>query len=77
MYRDLKGGAQFSTIEDQVCFNLKMNKLGAVSIEGYLRDNFNNSNELKFTIESDQTFLFNCISEINNFKKVLESSNSA
>jgi len=54
-----------------------MNKLGLISIEGYIRDNFNYSNELKFTIESDQTFLFNCISEINNFIKVLESTNSA
>jgi len=72
MYRDLKGVAQFSTIEDQVYFNLSMNKLGLVTIEGYLRDSFSYTNELKFSIESDQTFLFNCISEINNFIKGLE-----
>lgn len=77
MYRDLKGEAEFSTIEDQVFFSLNINKLGLVSIEGYVRDNFNNFNELKFAIESDQTFLFNCISDINNFIKILESSNSA
>jgi len=77
MYKDLRGSAQFSTIEDQVYFNLIMNKLGQVSIEGYLRDSFSYTNELKFSIESDQTCLLNCISEINNLMKTIESINSA
>ena len=65
LHRDLKGFAEFTTIEGQVGLKLETDGLGHMNATGYLRDDVSFGNELSFTIEFDQTFLKQTISEIN------------
>jgi hypothetical protein len=65
LYKDLRGVAEFKTIEDQLSIRIEVNKLGHVTASGYLKDDASFGNRLKFKIEYDQTLLFHTICEIN------------
>jgi len=65
LYRDLKGRAEFTTVEDQVGLKIETDGLGHMTATGFLRDGVGFGNELSFTIEFDQTTLQRTISEID------------
>jgi|SRR5215204_2193759 len=65
VYKDLKGVAEFKTIEDQLYIRIEADKLGHVQATGYLLDDPASSNRLAFEIQYDQTLLWHTISEID------------
>jgi hypothetical protein len=65
VYRDLKGVAEFTTIEDQLFIRIELDRLGHVLASGYLVDDFDRGNKLSFNIQYDQTLLHHTISEID------------
>ena len=67
VYRDVRGQAQFATMERQVAITITMDKLGHVTATGDLQGDFENNNRLVFTIKYDQTLLWHTISEIDEF----------
>lgn len=67
VYRDVRGQAQFKTMENQLSIAVEMGKLGHVTATGFLQGDFQNSNRLMFTIKYDQTLLWHTISEIDEF----------
>ncbi len=66
LYRDLKGSAEFTTIEGQVGFKVNTDNLGHMYMTGFLKDDVSSGNELAFVIEFDQTLLRQTIHEIDN-----------
>jgi len=64
VYRDLKGIAEFTTMEGQLYIRIEMDSLGHVQASGYLLDDFI-GNKLSFNIQYDQTLLGHTISEID------------
>ncbi len=75
LYRDLKGFAEFKTIENQLYLKLNVDYQGHIYMEGFLRDDavgFGKSNKLSFEIEFDQTYLARTLSELK--KTVTELS---
>ena len=60
----LKGEAEFTTIEDQVRIKLTTDGLGHITATGYLIDQAGTGNELRFTLDLDQTFLQETINQI-------------
>jgi len=65
VYRNLKGFAEFKTIEDQLYIRIELDDLGHVQASGYLIDDFVLGNKLNFNIQYDQTLLWHTISEID------------
>jgi hypothetical protein len=65
VYRDLKGSAEFKTIEDQLYIRIELDHLGLVHASGFLIDGFVSGNKLTFNIQYDQTLLWHTISEID------------
>jgi hypothetical protein len=65
LYDDLKGGAELTTIEQQVELKVKTDGLGHMFTEGYLKDDVSFGNKLSFKINFDQTILKHPITEIN------------
>ena len=65
VYRNLKGFAEFKTIEDQLYIRIDLDDLGHVQASGYLIDDFVLGNKLNFNIQYDQTLLWHTISEID------------
>ena len=65
LYRELKGCAEFTTIEGQVGFKIETDGLGHMNTTGFIRDDVSSGNELSFTIKFDQTLLWHTISEID------------
>jgi hypothetical protein len=65
LHRELKGCAEFATIEGQVDFKIETDGLGHMEVNGSLRDDISSGNRLAFVIEFDQTFLERTIFEID------------
>ncbi|MDY6791816.1 MAG: hypothetical protein SWH54_11180 [Thermodesulfobacteriota bacterium] len=65
LYRDLKGEAELTTVEDQVSLKLSTDGLGNISATGHLMDQAGVGNRLTFTLNLDQTFLKETISELD------------
>ena len=65
LYRELKGEAALTTVEDQVNLKLTMDKLGHIEAAGYLMDEAGVGNCLTFTLSLDQTFLKQTLSELD------------
>lgn len=55
-YSDLQGVAVFCSSEANLKFEVKFINLGQVVIEGYFKEFYDRDNELKFEIESNQSF---------------------
>lgn len=77
LYRELKGYAEFTTIEGQVDFKIETDGLGHMEVRGFLRDDASFGNRLTFVIEFDQTFLEHTISEIDEALSQLELGGDA
>jgi hypothetical protein len=65
LYLNLKGYAEFTTIEGQVGIKVETDGLGHMNTSGYLKDDVSSGNKLSFKIEFDQTLLKRTISEID------------
>ena len=65
VYQNLKGTAEFKTIEGQLYIRVEADKLGHVQATGHLSDDLASGNKLDFEIRYDQTLLWHTISEIN------------
>jgi hypothetical protein len=66
VYRDLRGVAEFQTIEGQLRFKVDVDKLGHVSVLGYANDDVSFRNRLSFELRFDQTLLRHTISELDD-----------
>jgi hypothetical protein len=64
VYRDLKGKAEFRTLEGQLSIDINVDKFGHVIASGILKNDFSGDNELHFSLLFDQTSLRHTISEI-------------
>lgn len=60
-WTDLTGVATFWTSEANLKLEVKFNNHGQVVIEGYFKEFANQDNELKFEIESNQSFFMETI----------------
>src|SRR5688572_23176230 len=56
LYRDLKGVAQFRTVEDNVQLTLSIDESGHIHVNGTLRDS-SYTIETTFVMETDQSYL--------------------
>lgn len=65
VYENVKGVAEFKTIEDQLAIRIEVDNLGHVLASGYLLDDFVCGNKLHFEIRYDQTLLWHTIAEID------------
>jgi hypothetical protein len=65
-YQNVRGVAEFRTIEDQLFIRIEVDKLGHVQASGYIVDDFVAPNKLNFHITYDQTLLWHTISEIDH-----------
>jgi hypothetical protein len=64
LYRDLKGQAEFKTIEEQLYIKVTTDGLGHMTATGYVKDDLVSGNRLSFTIAFDQTFLYHTVREL-------------
>jgi hypothetical protein len=64
LYRDLKGQAEFVTVEDQIRINVAVDRLGHVKVTGHLKDDAGFGNTFRFELAFDQTTLGHTISEL-------------
>ncbi len=65
VYRNLRGTAEFTTIEGQLRIKVEVDKTGHVKASGELLDAAGVGNTLRFEIRFDQTLLWHTISEID------------
>ncbi len=72
-YSDLKGEAEFSTIEGQLEFKLTANALGQVLLTGFAEDLAGGGNRLEFTIKIDQSYLGQTIAELSRVIEYFKS----
>jgi hypothetical protein len=72
VYRDLRGTAEFTTIEHQLGLKLEVDKVGHVHVTGHVKDDASFGNRLTFELRFDQTFLPQIISELGNALSGLE-----
>src|SRR5882724_9758630 len=63
VYNDLRGAAEFKTIENQLYIRVESDALGHITATGYLKSDFVLGDELKFDLRFDQTLLFHTLSE--------------
>ncbi len=57
VWKDLRGEAHFTTIEEQVSLTVRGDGVGHISVRGELQDLAGMGNRLTFQLEIDQTFL--------------------
>ena len=68
-YHELKGKATFSSSEKNLKFELDINKLGQIIIQGYFQELASEENILQFEFESDQSYLEQTLQEL---KKIVD-----
>lgn len=68
-YRKLSGVATFWTSETNLKIEIKFDKLGQITIDGYFQEKAYQENKLKFEIESDQSFFEETI---KGLKKIVD-----
>ncbi len=65
VYQNLRGKAEFNTLEGQLYILIEPDNLGHIEATGYLLGNVYLDNKLSFEIQFDQTLLWHTISEID------------
>jgi len=63
VYNDLRGVAEFKTLEDRLYIRIESDALGHITATGYLKGDFVLDAELRFDLRFDQTLLFHTLSE--------------
>ena len=74
LYKELKGEAEFTTIEQQISFTVTTDRLGHMNVSGYLADDPSFGNKLTYSIGIDQTFLQKTISELEECIRISEKA---
>ena len=74
VYRDLRGIAEFNTIEGQLGLRVECDCLGHVRVTGHVTDDPSFGNRLTFTLEFDQTILRRSLSELRVALSELQAS---
>ncbi len=74
VYRDLRGTAEFTTIERQLYLKVEVDHVGHVRVAGEVRDNASFGNRLAFGLEFDQTVLQRTLSELRHALSELQKS---
>ena len=74
VYRDLRGTAEFVTIEDQLRMKVVLDRLGHVQVSGYVKDDASFGNRLSFELGFDQTVLRRTLSELDDVIRQLRAS---
>ncbi len=72
-YNELKGIAEFKTLEDQIYVKVEVDQMGHVKASGYVKDDAGFGNRLEFGFTYDQTLLWHTISEIDEALFMIES----
>lgn len=65
LYANLRGVAEFKTLEDQLYIRVESDALGHIATTGYLKGDFALDDKLTFDLRYDQTLLWQTISEID------------
>ena len=68
-FENLEGEAYFESYESNLKFEMKFDKTGKVNISGKYIENYSIKNELKFELQSDQSYLSKTLSELKNILK--------
>ena len=76
VYRDLRGVAEFKTIENQLGLRVECDHVGHIRVTGHIRDDASFGNRLTFTLEFDQTILQRTLSELRHALSELQHSAS-
>src|ERR1700722_932222 len=76
VYRDLRGVAEFKTIEDQLYLKVEVDHVGHVTVTGYVKDDASFGNRLTFELKFDQTLLWHTVSELDEALFELKDSMS-
>ncbi len=66
VYRDLRGAAEFETMEDQLYLKVEVDKLEHVTMRGHATDAAGRGNRLAFEVVFDQTLLRRTLSELDD-----------
>jgi hypothetical protein len=74
LYRDLRGTAEFTTIEDQLHLKVEVNRFGHIQVTGYVKDDASFGNRLTFVLKFDQTMLQRTLSELSHALSELQKS---
>jgi len=74
VYRDLRGTAEFTTIEHQLYLKVVIDHVGHVRVTGEVRDDSSFGNRLTFTLDFDQTVLQRTLSELRYALSELQKS---
>lgn len=74
VYRNVRGVAEFTTIEDQLGLKLQCDHVGHIRVTGHVRDDASFGNRLTFTLEIDQTDLQRTLSELRHVLSELRHS---
>jgi hypothetical protein len=75
--RDLRGQAEFRTIEDQLYLKVGVDHLGHVNVSGYIKDDASFGNRLTFEMAFDQTLLAPIVAELGHALHQLEQWEAA
>jgi hypothetical protein len=74
VYRDLRGTAEFTTIEDQLRLTVQADHVGHIRVTGYVKDDASFGNRLTITLGFDQTILQRTLSELSHALSELQES---
>ena len=74
LYRDLRGTAEFTTIEHQIGLKVEVDRVGHIRVTGHVKDDASFGNRLTFTLEFDQTILQRTLSELSRALSELHKS---
>jgi hypothetical protein len=71
VYRDLRGSAEFTTLENQLYLKVEVDRTGHARVTGYAKDDVN-GNCLTFELRLDQTHLKRTLSELSDVLSELQ-----
>ena len=74
VYRDLRGTAEFTTIEHQLYLKVEVDRVGHIRVTGEVRDDASFGNRLTFTLGFDPTMLQRTLSELRHVVSELQTS---
>lgn len=69
-YNTLKGTAVLANYEGNLRLTVEMDGLGHARISGFFREKLHEGNELRFELQTDQTYLFQPVSGLSDIVSV-------
>ncbi|HXC37176.1 MAG TPA: hypothetical protein VNV43_14970 [Candidatus Acidoferrales bacterium] len=74
VYRDLRGVAEFTTLEDQLRLKVEVDHVGHVRVTGHVKDQAGLGNRLNLEVTFDQTLLWHTVSELSEALSELQGN---